>query len=79
MSNKYKMNIILFLLENRKIPVALLRLVNVFLTVMMMSNESHSDIANMKSAQVLKQIYLSMSSFPGVAEYLQLTNFSSQA
>jgi hypothetical protein len=48
MSNKYKMNILLFLVEKRKIPVALLRLVNVFLTVMMMSNESHSDIADVK-------------------------------
>jgi hypothetical protein len=79
MPNKYKMDTLWFSLEKIKILVALLRLVNVFLTVMMMSNESHSDIANMKSAQVLKQIYLSMSSFPGVAEYLQLTNFSSQA
>jgi hypothetical protein len=36
MPNKYKMDLLLFSLEKIKIPVALLRFVNVFLTVMMM-------------------------------------------
>jgi hypothetical protein len=36
MPNKYKMDTLWFSLEKIKIPVALLRLVNVFLTVMMM-------------------------------------------
>jgi hypothetical protein len=36
MSNKYKIEILLFSLEKRKIPVAFLRLFNVLLRAMMM-------------------------------------------